>query len=104
MAGSKFENIPIKPNIEQKSPNDSEQQEKQQKEKDIQLENRVKLINLQIGDEFLIPGSDIRYRVSVKYAKNRITAREKGTVNVVELDGELEIIPLVIKNKKHSDF
>jgi hypothetical protein len=95
----KFENIPIEPTKEEKPAKETEK-EKTKEKADAKLEKTTKLINLKQGDEFLIPDSDTLYRVSVKYAKNRIAAREKETMNIINLDGDLEVIPTLIKGRK----
>ena len=110
MSKSKFENISNNPIPEEKSAEEIKKEmldagsyetggiyskeiySKEQKEH-IELREPKKLFELKQGDEFLIPGSDRRYRVSVKYKEDKITAREKGTSNIIELnDGNLEVI------------
>ena len=104
MPESKFENIPISPTPEKKSAEEikKEEPEKKEQKEHIRSEELTKLIKLKEGDEFLIPGSDCWYRVSVKYRENKITAREKGTSNIIELNGDLEVIPIFSKDEKNK--
>lgn len=92
MLNSKFEHILYNknPKKEEVKINKKEKLEKEKKEP----KTLVKLIRLKQGNHFLIPGSDIKYRLLVKYKHNKITAREIGTSNVIELDGETKIIPV----------
>ena len=98
-----FENIPEKGmalnNKEQETPINPEIDKTSETEQ--QSENQTNLMNLNIGDEFLIPETNIEYKVLVKYAKDRITAREKGTANITTFNGELKVIPISTKNKKN---
>ena len=94
MPKSKFENIPIDPISEKKSAEEIKKEEPEEKEH-IELGDPKELFRLKQGDEFLIPGSDHQYRLSVKYRKDKITAREKGTSNIIELNnGDLNLIIL----------
>ncbi|MDD3491737.1 MAG: hypothetical protein PHG13_02150 [Candidatus Pacebacteria bacterium] len=105
MFKSGFENIPEKRiavnNSEQEAPINPEIDKISETEQ--QLENQINLINLNIGDEFLIPETDIEYKVLVKYAKDRITAREKGTPNIITFNGELKVIPVSTKKQEKPE-
>ncbi len=105
MFKSGFENIPEKRiavnNSEQEAPINPEIDKISETEQ--QLENQINLINLNIGDEFLIPETNIEYKVLVKYAKDRITAREKGTANITTFNGELKVIPISTKKQEKPE-
>ena len=115
MSKSKFENISNKPIPEEKSAEEikwntfkiKKEKEEKEKEKHIELEELtepIRLFRLKQGDEFFIPGSDRRYRISVKYGENRITAREKGTSNIIELnDGNLQVIHIYTEPKNEKE-